>query len=794
MDTSLLDGAVAWVAFPSLLAIVWFGLGLLTARLVWQGLPSVLLLPLGFCASIVLLGPVYALGIGGWPATGLVLVGAAAGLVVSRDDLRRRWRPGPATAGALAVLALWMAPTVLHGSPTWSGYNFLNDTAVHFLLVDRLQEAGTQAIPGPPSTGGDVTNAYLATEYPLGSHVPLAAVALPFGTDVAVVYQTYLAMLAMAAALALVGLARRLGLGGWPAAVAGSAALGSNLALQYGLQGSVKEIAMVTALAAAAALGRELLSSERPARAVLGVAFAFAAAASVLSAAAAPYLAALAAGLVAGALLLPGSRVRRQLPRVLAVGAVATVLIGLPAIVPAFKFFDVASTVLAPTSTGTSTLGQLARPLPLAQSAGVWLSGSYTLPITSPTLARLTDAWSIAMLAALAGGLVVTLRRREPGLALLIFAAAAAAAVVAPRASPYADAKLLALLSPCVVFGALVFAFSLPGRARRWGPPVASVLALGVLWSDALALHDVKLAPMERLGSLEEAASHSREMGLTLLVEPEEYGKYFARAARLNAAFEAITPKPAPGGGFPVDVDQMPLAYVEQFGAIILRRGPETSRPPSSYARRFANAHYEVWQRSRGARVLEHLPLQAAHAAGAPPDCGAVRRLARLARRAGGRVRVAAAAETTTMDVVTAPDRPLGWLPQTVPPDVVEPRSPGLIRATRAVRGGRYDVWVKASTGRELEVRVGGRSVGSVHAINTHGQWLRAGEVELPAGPHRIELERPGGSPRVGDGAVSTIGPVALVATGRPGMRDVAPDEAARLCGRRSDWIEAVAP
>ena len=82
--------------------------------------------------------------------------------------------------------------------------------------------------------------------------------------------------------------------------------------------------------------------------------------------------------------------------------------------------------------------------------------------------------------------------------------------------------------------------------------------------------------------------------------------------------------------------------------------------------------------------------------------------------------------------------------------------------------------------------------VGSVKGINTQGQWLRAGEVELTAGRHDVELERPGGGPAPGDGAQSVLGPVALVRREPRELVEVSPDDAKSLCGGRWDWIEVV--
>jgi hypothetical protein len=756
LGTAVLENAAAWIGLPLLFAITSLGLGLLAERAVRVRLPPVLLIPVGFCVAVVGVAPLYRTGAGAWLTGPVVLVAAAAGLALGRRELRARLRPGPALVAAAAVLALWLGPSVLSGSWTWGGYNYLNDTAVQFLLADHLAERGTDAPAGPRSTRTETIGVYTATSYPLGTHGHLAALAWPLGTAVDVPYQGYLAMLAVVAALALIGLGRRLGLGPWRAAAAGGLALAANLVYQYGLQGSIKEVGAIAALACAAALGRELLSSERPVRLVILLAISFAAMLAAISAAAGPYLGVLAITLVAGAFLLPGSPLPRRLLPVAVAGTAAAVVAALPTIVGALTFLRVASGTLSPTSTVSSTLGQLQRPLEWIQVSGVWLRGEYSLPVTSPSLDRLTVMWSVVILALLAAGLVTTLRRREPGLAMIVITVTAATVVIAPRASPYADAKLLALASPFVVFGALTFVLGLPAiRGRSWlGPLAAAGVGLGVLWSAAYAFHDVKLAPVDRLQALEQAVDRLPGDDLILLNEAEEFGKFYGRHRLVNSAFEAITPVPAVATYRDLDDDP---AYTQRFASVVVRRGPGVSRPPGNFRRVFANRYYEAWRKAPSPTVLAHAGLRQPEAR---PGCADVRALARQGR--GGGLLVAPTPEVARLDVASAPDRPAGWPVRPDAPDEVEPRTPGEVSVVRTVPAGRYTVWVRGSTGRKLSLRVDGRTVGRVEGINTLGQWLEGGTVELRAGRHEIELERPGGTPAPGDGAPSVIGPVVL--------------------------------
>ena len=107
--------------------------------------------------------------------------------------------------------------------------------------------------------------------------------------------------------------------------------------------------------------------------------------------------------------------------------------------------------------------------------------------------------------------------------------------------------------------------------------------------------------------------------GLWLVNEWEEFAKYFMRDIKVNAAFEAESPRPAemrkprPIFGRYYDLDALTLEYVNSFPGIIKRRSPAASRPPASFKLSYENDYYEVWRQQDGPAVIEHLPLQRRH-------------------------------------------------------------------------------------------------------------------------------------------------------------------------------------
>jgi hypothetical protein len=173
------------------------------------------------------------------------------------------------------------------------------------------------------------------------------------------------------------------------------------------------------------------------------------------------------------------------------------------------------------------------------------------------------------------------------------------------------------------------------------------------------------------------------------------------------------------------------------------------------------------------------------------PDCSAIRALARAARP-GEALVAASAPPSATFNAPIALMRP-AWPPDGERPGLLFMSTPGRITGRiTAPTAGRYVVWVQGSFGRPLEVRVDGHRVGQVQGTNTPRGWLAAGSIRLGSGGHNVQLVRSGGGLAPGDGARSSVGPVALMQPGEDKLVRVAPRDARRLCGHPWDWVERV--
>jgi hypothetical protein len=789
---------LAWVAFPLGAFVLCTAVGLLVERLARALLPDGLLAPVGACTAIVLTLPVYMSG-GSAPAAAAVLVVAAlAGAILGR---RRRpaagwWAP---VAAGVAIYALYLAPVALTGHWTWAGYNFVNDTSVNLVMVDHVMAHGDAFPPAGVSTTQNIVIDTLAAGYPLGVHALLGTLAWLMPVTLAAVYQPFIALLAALAAMALAELARGSRAPAVAAAGAAVVALGANLTFHYALHGAFKEIALVMALATAAAAARAALDARLATGHVLVMALPLASMIALLSGVAVAYILVL-----GGLVLVAGAVLERAGVARIAIGLAAGVAVIAVAVLPyvreATQFAVGAGETFSSTSSlgganSTAVLGHLLRPLPAYQGLGTWIRDDYRYPLEPGSAVPLTTI-ALVVTGLLAATCVVmeTIRRRWAA-TLAAVPGALVYAVAEPRLSPYAEAKLLVIASPLVVFAAALGAIWLFGRIRAAGALAAAIVVVGIGVSDALAYHYAQLAPTDRMEALTDAAEHTGR-GAWLFTEWEEFAKYFGRDARLNVAPESFSPraaelrKPGPIFARTIDLDDMKLAYVESWAGVVLRRGPDASRPPANFSLAYQNAYYQLWRRGSGPEVLEHLPVTSGRDRAGFPNCAAVRGLASRVKP-GERLVAAKASRLAALDTTRAATAPKGWNPG-FDPGVVVPFRPGVASGALDLPAGRYRVWVRASTGRTLHVAVDGREIGAVRAVNTPGQSLLAGTVELPSGRHEVVLRRPGGDVYPGDGFRGEIGRVAFEPVAPEPLVTVAQASAASLCRGEWDWIERV--
>jgi hypothetical protein len=816
---------LAWVLFPLVLAAVGAGWGVIVARAAGSAISGALLVPLGMAAVIVVTSVLTQWSLTAHAALPVVGIGAAAGLVLAWP-----WRPGrwPLLA-AVGIVAAYGAPVLLSGQATFTGIIRLDDTATWLGVVDH-------AMTHLQETGGTSTYSLnfetdVGPTYPLGSFMLLAVGHAFTGIDSAWIIQPYMAVCGAAVGLCVYALIEPLVAS--PRIRAFVAFFAAQPALLYGysLWGGVKELTAAFLLALGAALLAPMLR-ERPARPLLLLPVAVAAAALIVT------LTVGAAAYVVPALVVIvivwGRRAWPDELKPLAwdVGLLSamTAVLALPVWISLSQFLGERTSGLFSSGTHTTQelFGNLIQPLSGWQLAGIWPVGDFR--VRAPTLPSVLLI-GLAVIAA-AAAIWVTLRRRQFGVpAYVALALIGSVIFYLIGASPWATGKSLAISSPALLAAALTGAGMLWSRrsgqraVRLTGGFVAVALAGGVIWSNALAYHDVTLAPRARLAELQHIGGLVAGKGPTLLNEYEVYGdRHFLRAGEPTEPAEYRRATLALSNGTILtktawaDLDSFPVATLEPYVSIVTRRSPGESRPPSIYHLVWQGRYYQLWQRPAlpSRRILLHVPLGESNA---HPYCGAAQNAGAVALCSANAVavppctqiqRLAASALAEHAQLV-AYQRPLpivvrgdetrwpgAWIHGTEG-RTLTPNTPGTdIAEIKNSEGGSYELWLNGSFGRGFDVSVDGRHVARIKdELAGNGAFYPLATVSLTPGIHTFALAYPHAdlTPGSGDNEFTALTAIALVPqVPASELLSVPPQQATRLCGRPLDWIEVVAP
>lgn len=756
---------VAWVVFPLVLALLCGGLGLLVDLLVGRSLPGALIVPVGFAAMVVAGEFTTSL-----EATAPLTLPAFVFLAVLGAGFSWPWRFGrpdrlPLLV-AVAVFAVFAAPVVLSGSPTFGGYIKLDDTATWLAMTDRVLEHG-RSLDGLDLSSYRATLEFnLAGGYPIGVFIPFGVAGKLVGGDLAWVFQPYLAFMAALLALGLWeifgGFLRRRPARAFAAFIAAQPAL----LYGYAMWGGVKEVAAAALVALAAALAPAIVREGSPPRAAAPLALVGAAIVGVLS---------------AGGVLWIG-------PLLLAVAVLAYRRFGLrPAAGRALLFVGlllaltipaIASGLVPPTSkplVGSNGEGNLLGPLNPFQALGIWPAGDFRVDPGGTVVTAVLIA--LGVLAAL---LALWALWRRHGLAPLLYATALlTCAAIVVFGSPWAGGKALATAAPAALSLAVLGALAAMRIDRVTGWVLLVAVAGGVLWSNVLAYGGADLAPYAQLRELQQIGDDFAGEGPALMTEYNPYGaRHFLRSLDGEGASELRNRQvPLRGGGevekgFAVDTDELDPSGLFTYRTLVLRRSPVRSRPPAPYRLAWRGKYYEVWQRPEGetSPLGQLMPLGEEGSPAAVPDCGEVLSLGKSA---------AGEPEGRLLAARHAP---------------VYDATEGSFEVPRA---GRYTAWLEGSVRGEVELTVDDEEVGSArHQLENEGGFVELGQVDLDAGSHTAALHFGGADLHPGSGGFPRppTGPLLLTPSGgeEGKLASVPSDAASKLCGKSWDWIQAL--
>jgi hypothetical protein len=812
------DLVAAWLLYPLALTLLCLGLGLLSTWLAGWRCPGSLLLPVGFVSLVAVARLLTQEGATARFALPAIMILAALGVVVQRVWLRSL-RPDPwLTAAAVGVFAVFGAPVVLSGEPTFAGYLALADTSHQLGLADLLAHHGFDWTANPDGSIRLGLRTYVMTGYPVAGQAALGVTA-PLGVlDLAWLYQPLLSFTAAMMSLSLGGIVAPVLRQRWQVALAAFVAAQPALVIGFALQGSIKELTALAAVVTAAAVLASAIGERRPARSLVLLAIAGAAALGSLGPAAGLFLAvAVLVVLVVWGIWLIRERRRTEALWLAACGAFAA-LLALPVLTSLATQINVQTGTLdAPGAGGAggmlSDLGNLAAPLKIEQILGVWFSGDYryvTNELQAPQTVALMLTGACAVL-----GLGWALRRRAYQPLLLTAMLVLPSIYLLRRGGPYADAKIMAIMSPGVLLLAVLGAIVLwHGRWRVAAAGLSAALTLAVLGSSAVAYHDVSLAPYDRYAELLTIDDRLDGRGPVISNEYDEFGKYFLRKVpgytqpewphgyryapyKPNALAD---PKRRPSVKTPLDADDLRLDYLEAVPYVLLRRSPTSSRPPANFQLAWTGEFYELWHRTAAPRVLRHKPMgpDILRSAAAISRVDA-RSWGAQARRMHARIAYVERARLTGFYISHHP-RPPTWAGFGNFPEGLVPAGPGQIDApVRIPRTARYRVWFEGSFARRLTVGVDNRPLGATHGgLNNPGAYVLIGTRRLTRGVHGVQVMQGGGDLRPGSGGYRSslrhVGPIWFQPVGdeERRVRTIDPAQWRHLIGLRADWLEIV--
>jgi hypothetical protein len=789
--------------YPTALALLCAGSGLLVDRLSRAALPGALIPVAGMAA---LIGVTQLTTWIAWmaPASPYVVAAVAlAGLLAGRTRIRTlafalRVRASARAQLGLAVLAylIAIAPVLFSGRPSFSSYMTLTDSAIHMVGADYLISHGSSfAHLDLRNSYGQLISGYFDSGYPTGADTLFGATAILLRLPMIWAFQPFNAFAVALGAGPAWLLVKGFGLRGrWAVPAALSATLPA-LVYAYELIASVKEIAALPMLLGMGALlvghRRWLTGDSRG-----GIPFAILAAAGIS-----------ALGVGFGAWVLMGLALlaivgRAEIRRGGWTPAVAAALLawmGLVVLVlawPTWAHFS-SSFAVSKTIASTSNPGNLQRPLDPLQMIGTWLTGSY-LRHPHGVGGALTYALVFVTCLAATIGVFHLLRERRFALGGWLVGSLLVWLALEAYGTTWVDAKGLMLTSPVVLLCA--WAGVAAARARGVGllaSAMAVLIAGGVLVSDAIQYRASALAPTARYDEMASLNARFADRGPTLFADFDEYSLYELRSLDVGGPDFLNSPtalaQSTDGHGYTVDLERASPTALADYPLIVTRVNPLPYRPPSAYRLLWQGTYYQVWGRIHRVRpALVAVGLHGAH----PASCELVGRLARVAR--SHHAELIADSHPDVIQVSLAQvHHSAGWFRSDV--ELVMNGEGRLWSSFRVPRDGVYDLWLQGEAMPTLQVRIDGRRIaaigGQVSGNGDSPDSMTPIRVQLRAGSHTLDILRSGFSLAPGGASEAYLEAIFLTPSGAAGGQHLWAVSATRwhtLCGAHIDWIEVV--
>jgi hypothetical protein len=328
---------------------------------------------------------------------------------------------------------------------------------------------------------------------------------------------------------------------------------------------------------------------------------------------------------------------------------------------------------------------------------------------------------------------------------------------------------------------------------------LASLVASGVVVSDAFTYKNVSIAPYAQQDELRNIGYMFAGQGPTLMTEYSVYGsRYFLRNVEAEAASELrVHLIPTRDGsqvprGSAADIDLFDPATIDYFNLLVVRKAPNASRPPLDYGLAWSGKHYEVWKKIPGVYVRKTLPLGSIFYPGAVPTCQAVTDF--LSDRTKAEKIYAVSRKPVYIVDFTSGELPANMQSLATYIGGVHFSGPGAFNRNFTVgETGRYDMWIAGSYSGRLRVLVDGSEVYSGHSVFEGNLYLTnpLSNIELSTGAHVLTVIYD--SPLLLPGAdlPGEFGPIYFSSqtAGDVKVKQVSISRIPELCTQNLDWI-----
>jgi len=797
---------IIWVLVPFTLLLVCYGLGLLVAMSVGKPMNATITISLGFLV-ITIIGSllVSSTKIAPYSALTIGILGFGSflfALIMKRGFFRIDFLSG--LAGLITYLAYGL-PLIAYGSPSWAGWIKLDDQATFLAVTDRLMNVG-RTIPDPVlSTYQRVIQTIFDTHaghfsYPVGSFMPLGVMSKVTGVESAWLFQPYLAFCAgLTAGLFVIVLRSYLKSRNAIFSISVISVLASTL-YSYAMWGAIKELVILVPLTTFGLTLFAALRSKTPAVYYFLTGISLASLFYVGGSASLGFVAPI---LFIAVLLKFPSKNRRRLNAIFVIGALCAV--GITYYLRAAN--NPIAMFLIPV---LGDQGNMVRALHLGQIMGIWPAADFRMESQYPlatyiliTLALLFSAF----------GAYFSIRRRLWIIPTLLGTVLAVTLNAHFWGGIWLSGKATAIASPFFLLAAGVgfhaawdeIRFSRNRYLTRFKThygiaALALVVGISVVGSDLITYKNVWLAPNSQMKDLQKIGKLFAGQGPTLMTEYSVFGsRYFLRKSDAEAASELrVHVIPTRDGqqvpkGFAADIDLFDGATIDYFNLLVLRKSPNSSRPPLNYSLAYSGNNYEVWKKSNTKLTVKAmLPLGDTFSSGATPNCDTVEKFL-ASRTPGDRIYKVVRSPDYVVDFSVG-DLPVNWVPVLPNTGAVDRVGSGSFSRSLTINAsGDYGIYLAGSHPGRVEVQVDGVRVYSGSMIFEGNPFLTnpLGKLRLDAGIHTVTVSY--SSPLLAPGADSSsrFGPIyfSTQVAGDAKVQAVKAAEIPNLCQENLDWI-----